>query len=139
MWAAPKTNWAVRYDENGNYAGDYFEASDYQRIKGNIGVLMEMAQKFYAAVNPPAIPDVTASSYGYASTINVLEQSLLELKNKTFDPGIGTTKTWNGNSPAPQAADLNRIESACLKFYKMFEAQQEVLPKLAFAMGGSEF
>ena len=35
-WQTPKTDWQIRYDENGLYTGDYFEAEDYQRIVGNI-------------------------------------------------------------------------------------------------------
>ena len=46
-WQTPKTDWQIRYDENGRYAGDYFEAEDYQRIAGNIEYLRQMARELY--------------------------------------------------------------------------------------------
>ena len=49
-WQTPKTDWAARYDTDGRYTGDYFNAGDYQRIRGNLLDLAEQAEVF-------ALPD----------------------------------------------------------------------------------
>ncbi len=139
MWLTPKTDWQVRLDSNGNYIGDYFEAKDYQRIKGNLQFLIEIAQSVFTPFQSPEIPDVTETSFAYVSYINALEQTLEAMRYNSFDPGIGETKTWYGNSATPTFEDLNRIERACLLFYNLFEAQIDTLKKLSFEMGGSEF
>lgn len=87
----------------------------------------------------PNIPNVTTQSYLYTSTINALERSLDALANGTFDPGIDARKTWIDNAPGPKAEDLNRIEKSCLKIYETLNAQQKVLPRLAFTLGGVQF
>lgn len=138
-WQTPKTDWKVTYDESGNYQGDYFEAADYQRIKGNLEYLAGLAAPLFGAVTLPAIPDVTEQSYGYASYINALEQSIETLKDATADPGLPATKTWQGNAEAPLWSDLNRIESAILTLYLVYTAAENALPKLSFEMGGSDF
>lgn len=127
------------YDANGDYQGDYFAANDYRRIKGNLEHLFTLAKAFYTIRGFPEIPNVTETSFGYASYINALENALEVLKTQTTNPGIGTTKIWQGNSQAPLYSDLNRIESACLLFYKMYNAQKDALKKLEFEMGGNEF
>lgn len=139
-WQTPKTDWAERYAEDGTYAGDYFNASDYQRIKGNLEHLKSMVDSLYTNTGTlPEIPDVTVASFGYASTINALERSLDTLVSVSFDPGIPDTKTWVPNAAGPRSADLNRIESSCLSLYRMLISQAAGQPKLSFELGGSDF
>lgn len=138
-WQAPKTNWAARYDVNGNYTGDYFNATDYQRIKGNLLVLKDMADELYSEITLPAIPDITAESFFFETTINALEQSIDALADGTMGLGAPETKTWAGNQPAPQAADLNRIESYCLALYSLLRHQASARKKLPFMLGGIQF
>ena len=138
-WQTPKTDWAVKYNSAGDYTGDYFEAADYQRIKENLVYLKELGEAVFSAINLPDIPDVTVESFGYASYINALERSLDAIRNATLDPGIPATRTWSDNDTAPLYSDLNRIESATLKFYNIFTATKSALLKLEFAMGGSDF
>ena len=130
-WQTPKTDWAARYDTDGRYTGDYFSAGDYQRIRGN---LMDMAEQAAAAL--PEIPDVTTSSFGYASSINALERSLdALLAAGIVDLGLKARKTWQANRPAPLAEDLNRIERGCLQLYLALASQAAARPKLAFELG----
>jgi hypothetical protein len=138
-WQTPKTNWEVTYDANGNYVGDYFNAEDYQRIKGNLLVLKDMAEELYGTIPMPAIPDISALSYYYETTINALERSIDAIANNTYAAGLFVTKTWHGNDPAPLADDLNRIENACLRMYKMLPLQAAARKKLAFTLGGVQF
>ena len=43
MWQTPKTDWKWA----GEDSGDFFACSDYNRIKGNIEHLAEMAKALY--------------------------------------------------------------------------------------------
>ena len=138
-WQTPKTDWKVTYDSNGNYLGDYFEAEDYQRIRGNLLYLKEEGEKIFSAMETPDIPNVTIKSYGYASYINALENSLKEIIASSVNPGIPPTKVWKANGAAPSYTDLNRIESATQFLYDTFNMAKTAFVKLPFEMGGSEF
>lgn len=138
-WQTPKTNWKVTYDTNGNYTGDYFNASDYQRIKGNLLELKNMADELYSEINLPAIPDVTAESFFFETTINALERGIDALDGGTNGILAPETKTWGGNQPAPLAADLNRIESFCLALYSLLRHQASARKKVPFTLGGIQF
>lgn len=136
-WQTPKTDW-IGYSVDGEYFGDKFNASDYQRIKGNLEELKALADTMWPPITLN-IPNVTAASFGYASYINALERSLDAFAAGTFDPGIPPRKTWQGNGYAPNAEDLNRIEKSCLDFYEILQAQKQALPRLAFTLGGVQF
>jgi hypothetical protein len=138
-WQAPKTDWKVTYDANGNYTGDYFNAVDYQRIKENLLVLKEMADELYAPIALPPIPDVAVGSFFFETIVNALERGIDAIANNTFAMGLFETKTWQGNGAAPLAADLNRIEDACLRLYRMLPLQAATRKKLAFTLGGVQF
>lgn len=137
-WQTPKTDW-VGYRSGEEYIGDKFNAADYQRIKGNLIYLRELAGSMYPAFAFPDIPDLTIGAGIQASTINALERSLDALASNSFDPGIQARKTWYGNAAGPLAEDLNRIESSCLQLYKTLTGQAECLPRLAITLGGVQF
>lgn len=135
-WQTPKTDWTASYDSTGAYTGDYFEATDYQRIKGNLDYLATQADTLCSTPAALNIPDVTTASFGYASYINALETALDKLLAAgVFDPGIAARKTWAGNAAGPAAADLNRIESSCLALYNVLTQQAACRPKLAINLG----
>ena len=134
-WQEPKVDWAARYDTGGNYIGDYFNANDYQRIKGNLEYLAELAEMLCVAPEPLGIPDVTTANFGFASTVNALETSFDKLLACAFDPGIPARKTWVGNSVGPSAADLNRIESSCQQLYDVLTQQAAARRVLSFTLG----
>ena len=138
-WQTPKTNWKVTYDANGNYIGDYFNAEDYQRIKGNLQVLKDMADELYSGISELDIPDITAVSFFYETVINSLERAIDAIAGGTFLSGLFETKTWYGNDDAPLAEDLNRIENACLRLHKLLPLQAQARKKLAFTLGGVQF
>jgi len=138
-WQTPKTDWKVTYDANGNYLGDYFNAEDYQRIKGNLQALRELASELNVNVTLPVIPDITATSLFYETVINALERAIDAIANATVGRHWFETKTWYGNNPAPLAEDLNRIEGACLRLYKWIPIQAAARKKLAFTLGGVQF
>lgn len=139
VWQTPKTNWVTRYDAGGNYIGDYFNASDYQRIKENLLVLRDMVDELYSGAAFPDIPDITTEAFFYESVINALEHSIDALATQVHGLVPVETKTWNGNDDAPLAADLNRIESFCLSLYGLLNRQKAARKRLAFTLGGVQF
>lgn len=135
-WQTPKTDWAVYYGADGAYTGDYFNAGDYNRIKGNLEYLRTSAEQVGPLPADMALPTVTVASYGYASTFTALEQALDKLLAAgVFDPGIPARKSWAGNQAAPLAADINRIEGSCQLLYDVLTQQAAARPRLAFHLG----
>lgn len=139
-WQTPKTDWTVHYDTDGNYTGDYFNAADYQRIRGNLEYLRTLAATLGPEPADMAIPTVTVASYGCASTFDALERALDTLLDAgVCDPGLAARKTWAGNQAAPLAADINRIEDSCLQLYNVLTQQAAARPPLAFNLGLEAF
>lgn len=136
----PYTAWAIRYDSEGEYTGDFFNVEDYDRIKQNIEYLREYAYFLYGGFTMRDMVAVTVESYGYASTIDALDANLEAIAANTFrPPDMLPVKQWRGNQPPPGADDWNRIENTCLLLFEQFERQFACLPKLAFELKGSAF
>lgn len=136
----PYTAWAIRYDSEGEYTGDFFNVEDYDRIKQNIEYLREYAYFLYGGFTMRDMVAVTVESYGYASTIDALDANLEAIAANTFrPPDMMPVKQWRGNQPPPGADDWNRIENTCLLLFEQFERQFACLPKLAFELKGSAF
>lgn len=136
----PYTAWAIRYDSEGEYTGDFFNVEDYDRIKQNIEYLREYAYFLYGGFTMRDMVAVTVESYGYASTIDALDANLEAIAANTFrPPDMLPVKQWRGNQPPPGPDDWNRIENTCLLLFEQFERQFACLPKLAFELKGSAF
>lgn len=139
-WKTPKTNWAVRYGEDGTYAGDYFEAEDFSRIADNIAVLRGMAAELCGGAAAEPLPQVTQASFAYADDLNALENALRTLTENTFRPaGMQPFVTWRGNGPGPGPEDLNRLESLCAVLHESFTQQAAARRRLAITLGGVQF
>ena len=130
-WIDPKTNWI---------ASDFFNATDYNRIRDNLDYLRELGGTLY-----PAFPIVDAgtkstASFAYASDFNALERSIDAIEQHTFKPSsLQATKTWQENRFAPLAEDLNRIEKSTLLLYNVLISQKNLRPKLAFGLSKGMF
>ena len=125
-WITPKTDWAASTDESGKYTGDYFNITDYNRIKNNIEFLGAAAHQFWP-VFVRAMPDRNYQEYPYADEINVLSENL-EAINKYVGCDIGEKTEYADNGAFIGFADLNRIESACLKMYEEMRFLYTTLP-----------
>ena len=108
MWQEPKTDWTVN---------DYFNYTDYNRIKNNIAYLREQAD------------------FPYAEEFNAMEDNLESLKNNTYAFYDGEHKNWYANNRTPTFEDFNRLESACLKLYDGFNRQEAIKRRLGFKLG----
>lgn len=136
-WIKPKTDWAARQDNKGNYVGDYFNAADYNRIKNNIEYLGAMARKFWPVL-VKAMPDRKYEEYPYADEINTLAENL-EAINAYVGCEIGEKTVYEANGTFIGYEDLNRIESACLNLYETMYTLYKKANRLPFRIGAKYY
>lgn len=124
VWETPKTDWHYSIDSDGKYTGDYFNASDYNRIKNNLAYLHEYAQALYESFAIETVSeDKSYADFFYADEINKIEQNLETINTNTVNGSYGTTKFYTANGNTPDYNELNRIESACLDLYNKLHNQ----------------
>ena len=109
-WTTPKTNWKVTLVD-GEYTGDYFDSTDYNRIKGNIEYLAQLPD-----------PAVTIINMGNNKVVGDLifpeEFNTFQYNLDLIGFAVGTRYNnypiffSNGNTPTFE--DLNQIESFIL-------------------------
>lgn len=134
-WTTPKTDWV---------ASDYFNFTDFNRIKNNLACLHDLAEEVYPSfsVNSTSTEDVTDYNYIWLpSDINKLEQDLTTLyQHMTLrDFNIGTQKTFTYNGAFITYTELNRIESATLNIYNRLVNQIAGRKMIAYTLGGVQF
>ena len=84
-WTTPKTDWTAGYDGN-EYTGDFFNAVDYNRIKNNLIVLHELAERLYKTIPITSLGDDKAvGDYLYADEINNIEEALEKINKNTLN------------------------------------------------------
>lgn len=123
-WETPKTNWNASLDENGNYIGDRFNASDYNRIKNNLEFLRQMASQTYQEFKIQNVSnDKTPSDYFYADEINKIEQNLKTININTINIQFDEPKLYHDNQATMTYEDLNRLESLTERIYNILKNQ----------------
>lgn len=132
MWSEPKTNWVQ---------SDKFNFSDYNRIKNNIAYLKERAIEIYLdfPFEDMGADKVSYADYPYADEFTKLESNLERIRVNTFCFDDSESKTWYENQRTPNYEDFNRIEKACLEFYKGFENVKANKQKLSVRLGSGKF
>ena len=129
-WIEPKTDWV---------SVDYFNATDYNRIIGNIAYLKAYLDTlFYGLTNISTMEEKTATSLIYAREINAIETALETLNIETYKFNIGETKEYMANTRTIDFVELNRIESAILLLYRQMVNHKENLTRLAFTLGNQK-
>lgn len=128
MWTEPKTDWV---------AGDYFNISDYNRIKNNIVYLRELALTVYTnfPFEDMGVDKTSYSQYPYADEFNDFENNLESLRQNTFLFDDSEAKQWYENQRTPNYEDFNRLERACLLFKEGLESQKSMKRRLPFRLG----
>jgi hypothetical protein len=117
-WITPKTDWYGYTDANGEYFGDRFNATDFNRIKNNLNHLRGMAIKLYKEFNIVSLGgDKTPRDYIYADEMNQIEENLNIINKRTLKLNYGTPSIYTNNGRTMTHADLNRIERATLDIY----------------------
>lgn len=127
-WIEPKVNWTP---------DDYINVSDFNRIRGNIEYLKSLAEDCFSEFefSYPLSASLTAADYAYASTWNNLEDRLQDVMDHTFALDVGETKTYTANESYIDYEELNRLESACLRYKNLFDKMQGTSEVLSFTLG----
>ena len=135
-WITPKVDWnsgtgAAVYD------GDYFNAVDYNRIRNNLLELTSLAEQLYAGLvwESSIGGEKTYTSWLYADEVNALEKRLHNINDQTVRRNIGTMQVFFENGRGIDAAELNRIESACALLYDTLANQAGGRRMLRFTLG----
>lgn len=128
MWIEPKTNWLET---------DYFNYTDYNRIKNNIDFLRVLAISLYEDFPFENLgSDKTGyQDIPYADEFNLIERDLEAIRKGTYDFFVKGLKEWRDNQPTPTYNDFNRIESACLNLYNGLISQIENKKRLGIRLG----
>lgn len=128
MWTEPKTDWE---------STDYFNLTDYNRIKNNIAYLRELALEVFVDFPFEDMGDDKSSysEYLYADEFNAMENNLESMRENTFLFDDSEPKQWYENQRTPNYEDFNRLERACLLFYNGFNGIKENKRRLPFRLG----
>jgi hypothetical protein len=131
-WITPKTNWQ---------ATDVFDLTpDYQRIRGNILHLQDMARPLYPPVILADMANHDIKDIPGVEFFSHVDGNVDILLNNTFrPPRTELARSYAVNGRAWNSDDLNRIEGAQLSLFRILYAQDEARPNLAFVMGGGLF
>lgn len=117
-WENPKTDWRCEIDAEGNYVGDRFNASDFNRIKNNLEALRELAIKIYEDFDIVSLGnDRTPADYFYADEINQLEKNLITINEHSLNGKYGEAPFYVDNGLTMDYNELNRLEGAILDIY----------------------
>lgn len=123
-WTPPKTDWAPNYNESGEYVGDWFNASDFNRIKNNLAYLRNLAVQLYPTFQINDLgSDRDESQWPYADEINALEENLVTINSNTVRKDYGSSPIYTPNGLVMDATELNRLESATLDIYNLLQNQ----------------
>lgn len=119
-WETPKTNWYGAANAQGEYEGDYFNVSDYNRIKGNILYLHELACKLFPAFDlPREMLEKTTSSYFFYSDFTSFIANARQINSNTFQLPFPTFSNISGMLVhVPTYNDWNALEQLLLDLYE---------------------
>lgn len=124
-WTTPKTDWTAGYDTDGEYIGDWFNASDFNRIKNNLEYLRDLAVTMYPEFDINDLgTDRVVGEYPYADEINALEENLVTINTGTINRDYGDSPEYTPNGLIMDINELNRLESAILNIYNILKNQE---------------
>ena len=132
-WTTPKTNWSKT---------DFFNLSDYNRLKNNLSYLKALADELYTQFSMPDLgSDVTDYEHIWTPTeFNNIETALENIfKASSLSISIGSKTTFSYNGLFIQYGELNRIESAMLHMLDRMENQSKSRKHLSYTLGGVQF
>lgn len=141
-WQTPKTDWNGTTDSEGNYTGDRFNASDFNRIKNNLEYLQDLASRLYSEFSIVSLGgDRTPKDYFYADEINQLEENLKTVNNSSLKRDYGNPPTYVDNGNVMDFRELNRLEGAILDLYDSLTNEFEGRRMFTwnFGLRGGEF
>lgn len=147
-WIEPKTDWSAEYSDTGLFIGDFFNVTDYNRIKNNLLYLRELAKKLIYNIPRVTVgedkhlpdnanPDFDNDNF-FADEINMIEDGLETIDLAINWVDFGPKQTFTDNGRFIDAAELNRIERAELSLYELLTNSINGKLRLAFRLGTRE-
>lgn len=147
-WITPKTDWSAEYDDTGLFIGDFFNVTDYNRIKNNLLYLRELATELVYGVPHITVgedkhlpdnahPDFDNDNF-FADEFNLIEDGLEAIDNAIGWIDFGEKQTFYDNGSFIDANELNRIEGAQLRLYEILNNSIAGKLHLAFRLGTRE-
>lgn len=128
-WQTPKTNWQPT---------DTISYDDYNRIAGNLMYLVTLGNKIGYPIPTQTLDNSkTEDDLPYPSVWNTLENSVETINSETFNFDIGETKIFVANQAYIAYEELNRLESAILRLYTQFKAQENIAMHYPHNFSGS--
>lgn len=127
-WITPKTNWK---------STDSVEFKDYNRIKNNLSYLHQRGVELILPFSiEPMGGDITSYEATYdVDAFNKFERNLDIINKNTFRRNWGVKQVFYPNGAFIGPRELNRIESAMLDAYIMFENQEAGIRRIPFTLG----
>lgn len=127
-WTEPKTDWSLN---------DFFNLSDFNRIKNNLNYLHEESQKIWGDYQ---IADMGADLTDYTAfwevaLFNAIEDNLETINRHMLNATIGNKQTFYPNGKFIGYAELNRIESATVTLKATIDGWYEGMAILPFRLG----
>lgn len=117
-WKTPKTDW-YGATVDGEYTGDRFNATDYNRIKNNIDYLHDLAVALFDDFSITDMGnDKTYSDYFYADEINTMWTNVKTINSNSVKQSYPSIRTYAENGTTMTYDELNIIESAILDLYE---------------------
>lgn len=130
VWIEPKTDWS---------ANDYLNATDYNRIVGNMAYLKAFLDTLFNGLTDiTTMEEKTYTSLIFAREINAIETALQTLNLETYRFDIGNPMEYMANGKTIDYNELNRIESAMSKLNVQMVNHKENLTRLAFILGNQK-
>lgn len=147
-WITPKTDWHSTYNGAGEYQEDFFNITDYNRIKNNLLYLREIGSELFYGLPVITVgvdkhypiagsPDWDNDNF-FADEINKIEDGLEALDNAINLFNHGRKQTFYENGRFIGATELNRIERAELELYKYIADSIVGKSRLAIRFGERE-
>lgn len=133
-WITPKTDWE---------STDFFNAADYNRIKGNLNVISDLAKVLYpnfaGIANMGNDKATNGTAMIYASELNLFTTNLHAVNNGTYGFNIPSVTTFVAGALTTGMLNyLNVIESYTLLIYNTLTAQSEGRYVLPFTLDGEK-
>lgn len=148
VWITPKTDWSAQYSETGLFIGDFFNVTDYNRIKNNLLYLRDLAAQLIHGMPHIAVgvdkhypdnanPDFDNDNF-FADEINMIEDALETIDEAIGWIDFGEKQVFYDNGRFIDAQELNRIESAELTLYDLLTNSIAGKLRLRFRLGTRE-
>lgn len=130
-WTTPKTNWNTN---------EYFNSNpDYERIKGNIEYIYDLAVQLYGSFSIATMVTPSYDANGACITIptvsfyNNIVSNISTIKNATYEPtGYRIMRVYVAGEYIWDYKELNIIENNIKLLYNVLQGQINILEQLPF-------